>query len=496
MMYLHRRQFLIGPQKFMLNESWKAYPVNDSTWLSCCPDLQILKAVDANGNAWYLLGLAVETLDKKVSPEREIARTQSAQVPDLYASWAGRWALVSSRHCHLDASGLLGCFYGHDSEGHLWASSSAALVAQVLFSGQSPEIDPRRLSYEAGISWYTPPCSRFAGISRLLPSQVLDLQSGKILPRPLMPEICLERDYEDILQQIQQRLVTTLQQLAQLNTELWLGLTAGYDSRLMLALSERAGIPVRPFTRITARMSVADRILPPKLAEVCQFTHIFIRNQHRYPERKRLAELQTACHVSEGDAEPFIQGIRDNLSGIAFGGHGFSVASGFAQLHTLPDAVTSAEDGARQIAHIFQEPVESSATAGIQRWLLWALEHPQKNLNWRDRAFIEQRQAGWLSSKEQLYDLTDLTRFPILNSAYLYSLLLSVRAEKRVGSSIQEDLLRQLNPQLIQYPFNPGDFYFNPLDVLTCKAQHLPQYIRLKFLKKTRSLWNSFMLRY
>ena len=423
-MHVHRRQFVIGSRQIILNKKWKSYQLDTRLWLSYCADLRITNSTDINGQAWYILGLAVETLIQKESPEKEIARAESSQVHNLCESWAGRWILIGDGKLSLDASGLLGCFYGKDPEGQIWVSSSAALLSEILFSETPSIADSRNLSYERGISWYTPPLSRFACIFRLLPSQILNLISGEVQPKPLMPEIDIHRHYDDVLNQIQQILITTLQRLAKLSPDLWLGLTAGYDSRLMLALSQVAGIQVRPFTRITARMSVADRILPPKLAKACGYNHTFILNPKPYPERQILAEAHTGGHVSKGDAEPFIQGIRDRLSGISFGGHGFSVASGFDKLPELPEEMINAEEGAKNIARVFQEPINSSAMAGIKTWLSWALDHPQQYLNWRDRFFIEQRQAGWLSSKEQLYDLTDLIRFPILNSAYLYSLML------------------------------------------------------------------------
>lgn len=489
-MYLHRRQFVIGPEKFILNETWNTHQINNSLWLSCCSDLRVIKVADANGKDWYLLGLAVETFPEKGSPEDEIGRTQSDRVPDLYPSWSGRWILVGDGKLHLDASGLLGCFYGKDPKGQMWASSSPALLSEIVFANQTPAIDPRKLTYEVGISWYPPPRSRFEGISRLLPSQVLDLRSATVQPRPLMPEISPQRDYEDVLEQIQRVLVTTLQQLAKLTPDLWLGLTAGYDSRLILVLSRAAGIQVKPFTRVSVRMSVADRIFPPKLAEECGYTHAFIRNPNRYPERKKLAEEQTACHVSQGDAEPFIQGVRDSLQGISFGGHGFGVAKSFAGLPTLPKNPPSAKEGAILIANLFQEPTTSSATAGLEEWLNWVQDHPQENLNWRDRFYIEQRHAGWLSSKEQLYDLNDLVRFPLLNSAFLNSLFLSIAEEKRLNSGIQKDLIHKLAPELKKYPFNPDDLYFNPVQIVISKGKDLPKYALLKLKKETRRVSN------
>ncbi len=493
-MYLHRRQFVIGSQQFLLNKSWKSCQLDESTWFSYCRDLRVTQTKDSSDRNWHILGLAIETLGEKLSPENEIAKTQTEQVPNLYSSWAGRWILVGNRQIHLDASGLLGCFYGKDVNGQIWASSSPALLTQILFPNQAPTIDSRRLSYEVGISWYTPPRSRFEGISRLLPSQVLDLELGRVRPRPLMPKICLERDYDEIIRQIQQILVTSLQRLAKISPELWLGLTAGYDSRLMLALSKVAQIQVNPFTRITARMSIADKLLPPQLADACGYCHRFLHRKERFPERQALVDDHSGEHISAGDAEPFICGDRDNLKGIGFGGHGFAVASGFAQLYKLPETLDNAGKGAKEIANLFQELLDSSATAGLQEWLMWILAHPEPHLNWRDRFFIEQRQAGWLSSKEQVYDLVDLVRFPILNCALLNSLLLSIPVEQRLNSQIQTALLDRISPNLMSYPFNPSDSSFGLGQIITAKAQDLPKYLFSKLIGKIRYFWRSLAL--
>jgi hypothetical protein len=117
-----------------------------------------------------------------------IARAQSIAVSDLYASWAGRWVLLGRDQVHMDASGLLGCFYGIGLGNRTWVSSSPGLLWRILSAASPLPIDPRRLRYEAGLSWFTPPRSRFIGMQRLLTSQIINLRTGEVLPRPLMPD--------------------------------------------------------------------------------------------------------------------------------------------------------------------------------------------------------------------------------------------------------------------------------------------------------------------
>jgi hypothetical protein len=119
------------------------------------------------------------------------------------------------------------------------------------------------------------------------------------------------------------------------------------------------------------------------------------------------------------------------------------------------------------------------------------IQHPQPHLDWRDRFFIEQRQAGWLSAKEQVYDLADLERFPILNSARLYSILLSVREDERLDSKLQAALIQQVAPELCHYPFNPKDAEFGWHQVVRAKATDYPAYLLLKVTRPLQWQWRS-----
>lgn len=484
----HRRQFVIGPRAFRTYDDWCCRQLGAKTWISHCPELRAGWMSDADGCSWCLLGIAVETFDD-TDILTQIAQTRSVDVPNLYDSWAGRWVLIGFNQVHMDASGLLGCFYGMVGD-KMWVSSSPALLVRILSPADLSAVDPRPLSYQAGISWFTPPCSRFVGMRRLLPSQVIELKDGSIRPRPLMPPIDPARGYDETLWLLKQSLVTALQRLPTAG-RLWLGLTAGFDSRLILAIAHCAKIDVMPFTRVAARMSVADRLLPPKLAYKCGYEHIFLRGRKGNPDRKHLVTEHSAGHVSDGDAEPFIQSVRDFLEGISFGGHGFAIASGFGDLRSLPDTVNDPEVGAQQIAGVFREPTNSTATAGIRAWLEWAISNPQEHLDWRDRFFIEQRQAGWLSSKEQVYDLTKIERFPILNSARNYALLLGLEESQRLGSLVQVEMIRRLAPELLNYPFNPPEQYFGTLRTTMVKSLDDPLYVYRKVKGRLRRIRNS-----
>ncbi len=463
---LHRRQFLLAPREIAVAEGWTSERLGAGLHLHSCPELRVERAADAEGRGWILLGRAVETDPARPAPLVSMAAALSAAVPDRRHDWAGRWLLIGplagqGGRIFPDASALLGCLYCHDAEGDLWVSSSPALLAEHAPGVTRALSDPRALTYNRGVSWYPPPRARFAAVRRLLPSQALRLPEGDVEALTLMPPIDPDRPSEEARAEIARRLVTVLRRLAAVTAEpLWLGLTGGYDSRLMLALAAQAGLPLQPFTRVTPRMTVADRVLPAALARIAGYPHRLTFPAAVREDRRLLLRRHAADHVSEGDARPVLSGERDDLTGISIGGHGFAVAGGFADWRALPAEPAPAAAAVDAFLQRAGEPSGSPAAAGLTEWLGWIGETPQPHLDWRDRLYLEQRQAGWLAAKEQVSDLNAVERFPVLNSARLYALILGIDVAARGGSDLQRGLIAAALPALLNLPFNPSDRTF------------------------------------
>ncbi|MEO1341446.1 MAG: hypothetical protein AAFV28_09975, partial [Cyanobacteria bacterium J06635_13] len=112
----HRRQFVIGSSPYLAQESWQCDRLPGNRWLAYDQDLKICRATDLDGVEWTLLGMAIETT-AQIEPRGAIAKSSTAEVGDRYSGWAGRWLLIGEGQIHLDANGLLGCFYGEKSAG-------------------------------------------------------------------------------------------------------------------------------------------------------------------------------------------------------------------------------------------------------------------------------------------------------------------------------------------------------------------------------------------
>jgi len=418
----------------------------------------VASCTDADGVKWVLLGLATQTRADGLDPLADLAASTTAEVPRAYESWAGRWALIGDGELHLDATAQLTCHWLVDDDGQTWASSSPALAADLV-----PEraVTERDLRYERGLSWVVPPVGTVDGVSRLLASQVLNLSTGTTRWRRLVvakDELGLG---QDISGSAMAGFVEALgQAMARLPADQTrhLGLTAGADSRLVLAAAVAAGVDVGLHTRLAARMSVADRLLPPRLAAAVGLDHHHLRPGPTDPARLALARAHSAGHVADGDALPFAQGVRDHLRGIEMGGQGLGI--GKVKSRQLPAEIDDPDRLATVIADQAGEPTSSPNRAALALWLAAVAEHeasqrPADRLDWRDRIYLEQRTAGWQAAKEQVYDLNHHERFFPINGARTIGLLLAIDPDRRATGRHRRDLIELAEPRLLAEPFNP-----------------------------------------
>jgi hypothetical protein len=401
---LHQRQFVVGPRPFEDLEGWTVSRLQPDLYLSRCPTLPVRSVDDG-----MLLGLAVSSDDSRL-PE----------------GWAGRYVLLRDGTLEMDTSGLLGVFY-RQVEDERWISSSPELLR-----GIPPELDEptRRLQWAVeGNEWFEPPHSGVAPVRRLLPSQRLPLTGGTLEPKPLLPA----PESVDPIADAEHRLRRVVGELAELGP-LWVSLTGGRDSRLVLAACVAEGLEPVTFTfdrgpGAEYPLSAGDRQLPPRLADLAGLEHRLLRPRAYDHEAAALFDRHCCFHCVGGERYEAAHGQWDQVprEAIVLGGNVF--------------------EAGRAYYRVYQPPAP-------REWDTWARNTPH-DLDHGDRLYIEQRLAGWLASAEQAADVNGRARVYPANCGRLLAAFLTLPDDVRARGLHQTRLIERMAPPLSRLPFNP-----------------------------------------
>lgn len=319
---------------------------------------------------------------------------------------------------------------------------------------------------------------------------MLNLRSGEAAPRAWLPVIEPGRPYEATLELIMEALQTVTRRLPDSESPLWLSLSAGLDSRVMLTAAQSSGRLYQPFTYVSPRMSAADRLIPARLASRLGRKLLLmppgLGTRARQRRRWEIVDKHSGHHVSVGDAQPLLRGSRDRMHGVSTGGWGFGVGKALER-DRLPDSLLSTRDEAVDLARRLDEPPDSPAVSALEEWLAWVAETPRQHVDWRDRYHLEQRLAGWQSSKEQVYDLQRVERFPTVNAARIYALLLGLDERDRTERRHMSELVERMRPELAGILVNPPVRSLGQLRVVGVRLRDDPAGLPRRAIKTMRS---------
>lgn len=461
---VHSRQFLLGTRSTIASlapPGWASADLGGGFALLHDSRLNVTRIIDASGATWWLLGTAADTAAPvTMSPGGRLAGTSTSEVPAAVAEWAGRWLLVGNDIIIPDAGGLLGCYYLIEpgARGPI-VSSSLALLAPIAAR------EPRERTSEPWhhVTWFdyrVPPTSGLAGICKLMAGQLLDWRSGTVLPGVLPSPAEMSNDIDETVERFGDRLITSVLRLTRSARTRWLALTAGSDSRLMLAALLRAGVPTRAVTLEHPYMTYADRTLPPRIAEAAGVRHTFVRPASR-PRAELLSTWDTHTAGASQDVDRLLYArgqFRFLEDGDVLLRSGCFEVSSESHIYEFQDMVAHSAPPA---AHHILAPLGARATPSmvteVERWRSWVLRSSDAGLDWRIRLYIEARLSGWLSSIEQGLDLLNGISLHPANCTALHAVGLSLPEPYRVARRHQLRLIESWSPQLAAFPYNPPD---------------------------------------
>jgi hypothetical protein len=463
----YRRQFYLGADYVDAAPTWARREIAGKYRLCAHPDLPVTH-VETGGKSITLLGYILDPDDPAASDAKIVERLcsafdESADVPPLTSRFGGRWVIIAhdGRQTLLfhDAAGLRQVYYSHVAArdgGGVVCASQPGLIAEVLGLAPSPEaLDyvRSRGDHDSEVYWMPGDTSPYGGVRALLPNHLLRLEDGA--PSRYWPTGPIERvPYARGLDETA-RLLRGLMDSARRRYPLAIAMTAGWDSRLMLALSREAAKSVYFYTLTYPHSSdkTRDVYIPAKLLQKLGLKHHILRYPAVVDERfKRIARRNSSAVHGAYCADA--QALRE-----AYPAERLCVTGDVAEVvkrhYRLPQQ-TGHDVTATDLANVCEVSSHPFAIAAFEAWLSGVAGH--EHINLLDLFCWEQMAGRWHAHIRAEYDVVQESFAP-LNCRSLLVTMLAVDESYRAPPdfALFRGLIEILWKDLLLVPINPRE---------------------------------------
>jgi hypothetical protein len=242
---LYRSQFVLGPYFVDILVSWQKLAINSRLHLTAHPDLEVCY-VKSQDRTILLLGFILDPENLQAT-NLDILNflmqsfVNSTEIYKQTARFGGRWILIIDNGVIVtlfhDAAGLRQVFYTDvTTTQYLWCASQAGILADILRLQPDPEaqdfINSPLIRHNREY-WWPGHSSLYKEVKHLLPNHYLNLatgQSHRYWPNQNISSITLNTAVTACASILQGLLESAAKRF-----DLVLSLTAGLDSRLVLA---------------------------------------------------------------------------------------------------------------------------------------------------------------------------------------------------------------------------------------------------------------------
>lgn len=461
----HQKQYLLGPSAVRVRPDWTITRIADGLILSHCPRLAVQKLQSRDDRDFWLIGLAVPADEVVESLAAAFKARDASEIETWTGYWAGKWLLIAADRCWPDASSSLAVNY-RSVNGRLWLSNSAALLSDHVPDAPPLPRIPWRVASAKGMDWIPAPFTTRDGIRMLLPQRTIDPRDGAIRPvRMDRPNRDLSGAFEVLADAL--RIIMANWGRTRFAEKL-VGLTAGLDTRTVLAAACAAQIDARAYTINFPFMDRRDRVLPQRLAATMGMPHAF---RTLPPVDDPDAKLRAAViaehmdgatsHLTFDHYARFEYRREGDNERTAANGTCFEIGRCFFWNRFARAGLGERRPTADQILQAFAhesswrpEPLESWRSA-MQAWTESLSDPVPLALDWRDRFYLDQRLGAWNATVQRSGDLVASTAFTPANCLWVFHLLLQPDTAKRLRGVAQREAIRILAPRLLKLPINP-----------------------------------------
>jgi len=458
---LYRNQFILGPSFVDGLPAWRRVSIRPGICLTVHPDLGVCRIIEGNRSI-TLLGFMLDPEYPSRSDDRILRGfmrklTRSETFMEHTGRYGGRWALIVDDGSEVlffhDAAGLRqACYTDPRSTGDLWCASQPGLIAEIL----RLKADEEALGFINAHKqvqkeyWFPGDATLYKEIRHLIPNHCLNLKTGE--PRRYWPKGGLkERPLEEAIDEAAS-LLKGLMGAAANRFELAVSLTAGWDSRLVLASSRELAHRVSVMTVKKKGMSEdhADVAIPSLLCSRLGLKYDVVPAkgvwEDEFPDLYR-QNVVLAHDVWAPDAQAILNryGLK---KAVATG----SMSEVIRHSRRLSSFGKDLIKGYLAVKKMGNHPF---AVRAFERWFSGLGD--LYNFNARDLIYWEQRAGKWLAMCQLEFDTAWKEIFTPYNCRDLLVTMLSVDRKYRSLPDfiLYRKLILKLWPEALDVPVNP-----------------------------------------
>ena len=446
---LHRGQFAILKKK-LEDEHYRTLELSGSWILSYHEKVPV---VYNSSEDILLLGHVWQAEPGKPAPSQQVLDcTSPSDLLKEEETWCGRYVLVVADQVYLDASGLFGVFYSEIGI----SSDLSILTAQMNLSKTDWKPDDI-------IRWFPGPGTPYEKIFRQLPSQIYDLDSGRLAFRNLLAQGVERIENESLLiEKFSDLFCSSLNNLAEkyADHKLLIALTGGYDSRTLFALAVRAGIPFECYTLEHDRMPLGDIEYPPRLCEIEKIPYAYYHRDQTDYSRER--EEEYIEHLSgmqlEQDRTFYAFGQYQELTE-KFGPVVLLRSGVWEIVQEYDRRAVDEKCDIRELLNYYELPLNSLEASSFQAFFDWCNAHPLPMTD-TNRYFWEQRCGSWIAESEHGFDIyEDIISLQPVNCRKLLTMLFQFPKQERMVKYHQVRIINEVSSSLAQIPFGKNEVF-------------------------------------
>lgn len=457
---LYRNQFVLGP--FFIDKfgSWRKTKIRESICLMTHPDLNVCR-VDQGNQSLTLVGYILDP-DNPDASDIDITTSLMGGISNFdrilerSCTFGGRWILIvdDGKQVRLfhDAAGLRQVFYAdvhYTSE--IWCASQPGMIAEQLKWGMdSRAIDFINASKQRDTEYWWPGDScPYKEIKHLLPNHYLNLDSGSSYR--YWPDRPLEKlPLEEVVGKTAKTIQGLLQSAAN-RYDLAVSLTAGWDSRLVLAAS-------RTIRDKVSYVTVRQVGMPYNHADIVVAALL-------------LSQLGLKHHVVEAPAAMGGEFLSVFEKHVPFPHEKWGPDAQAIMQYNLHNRVVVTGSVAEAVRYFYGQTPNRKitpqllsaltmggdlfATRSFEKWLVGTKD--VFNYNLLDLFYWEQRCGNWLAMCQSEFDLAWKDIFTPFNCRELLVNMLALEGKYRKPPNYElyRQVMLRLWPEVLSAPINP-----------------------------------------